>query len=341
MTVTPQTFVYDANYGTKLDAYLPTFGPQDKSRVPVIVHFHGGGLVAGSRNDILLSSWISETLPSKGFLVLSADYRLLYPSTADDIIADVHTLFSYVASPTTELSSALSSRGLTLDTTRIVVSGESGGNFPAKAAATLASVQPRPIAWLDRFGQGGDWLADHYVKPYDALPFTKFVRYEETHAIELDQQGGGKVVTESGSRPREDGRIRDDLGRFDLYVYWLKEALYVDRFLELPGISAKLAAVPYSKRLALIPAEKRHLLLPITPHTCPAFIAHGTADGMVSIGESEAIAKEMEEQGLEVEKRWREGDSHGFFDIVTLQPSAGSEKLVKDILCWIDKKVKL
>ncbi|TYJ56262.1 hypothetical protein B9479_003108 [Cryptococcus floricola] len=60
---------------------------------------------------------LTQTLPSKGFLVLSADYCLLYPSTADDIIADVHTLFSYVASPTTELSSALSSQGPTLDTT--------------------------------------------------------------------------------------------------------------------------------------------------------------------------------------------------------------------------------
>ncbi|WVQ77390.1 hypothetical protein IAR50_007075 [Cryptococcus sp. DSM 104548] len=337
----PETFVYDPRYDTKLDAYLPTSGVEDKDRLPVFVHFHGGGIVAGSRNDVLLGSWISDTLPSKGFLVISADYRLLFPSSADDIITDVHTLFAYLASPASALSSALSAKGFKLDAKRMVVSGESGGNVPAKAAATLSSVQPRPIAWLDRFGQGGDWLSDHYVKPYDASPFTKFITYEESRALELEKQGGGEVVTESASWPREDGRVRDDLKRFDLYIYWLKEALYVDRLLGLPGITAKLAAVPHTQRLDLIPAEKRHLLLPITPHTCPAFIAHGTADGMVAIGESKAIAKEMEEQGLEVETRWRDGDGHGFFDAVTLQPSEGAEKLVEDILEWVERKVKL
>ncbi|ODN87148.1 hypothetical protein L198_07151 [Cryptococcus wingfieldii CBS 7118] len=341
-TISPETFVYAKRHNIKLDAYLPTSGIKDKSHLPVFVHFHGGGIVAGSRADIFLPAWITSTLPSKGFLVISADYRLLFPSSADDIITDVHTLFSYIASPSSDLSAVLSSQGFALDTTRIVVSGESGGNYPAKAAATLASVQPRPIAWVDRCGQGGDWLSDHWVKPYNVLPFTPFIIYDKAKALKIEREAAkgeeGQVVVKSAYR-MVDGKIQDDLGRFNLCVYWLEQGLFVDRLLGLPGISAKLATVPHDERLSLIPTDERHILLPITRSTCPIFVVHGTADGMVPFSDSEAIAKEMEEQGLEVEKRWREGDSHGFFNPITFQPSAGVEELVDDILSWNGNKV--
>lgn len=72
------------------------------------------------------------------------------------MIEDVRSLFAYIASAETELSSVLYSNGLSPDTSRIVVVGVSGGNYPARAAATLSSIVPRPIGWLNLSGMGSD-----------------------------------------------------------------------------------------------------------------------------------------------------------------------------------------
>lgn len=63
------------------------------------------------------------------------------------MIEDVRSLFAYIASAETELSSVLYSNGLSGDTSRIVVVGVSGGNYLARAAATLSSIVGKAY-WL-------------------------------------------------------------------------------------------------------------------------------------------------------------------------------------------------
>ncbi|WVQ77388.1 hypothetical protein IAR50_007073 [Cryptococcus sp. DSM 104548] len=349
MSTTPDaiynTFLFDSQIGLQLDAIYPTLQPRHDNanvKVPVFIHYHGGGIGAGSRRDMYFcQEWMRDILPAKGFLVIFADYRLLYPSTADDIIADVHTLFAYLANPSTDLSQSLAALGLSIDPSRIVVNGASGGNYPAKAAATLPSVLPRPIAWVDLFGVGGDWLSDFSVKPFDITKALVSIQYDEAKAVELEEAGGGPVVVDDPSEALEGGRRRDVRGRFSMVVYWLKKGTFIDHLLSSPGLGAKLASTPAEHRAALVPADKAHLLLPITPTTCPAYLIHGTTDRMCPISESEAIERDMKGMGLEVEVDWVKNGEHGLWDTDTGKPVASLGETVERVVKWIEEKVQV
>ncbi len=61
----------------KLDVHYPT----DKKDVPVVVWFHGGGLEGGGK-------YIDAELLNAGYVVVSANYRLLPKATIDEVIDD-------------------------------------------------------------------------------------------------------------------------------------------------------------------------------------------------------------------------------------------------------------
>ncbi|TFY52280.1 hypothetical protein EVJ58_g10108 [Rhodofomes roseus] len=70
--------------------------------LPAFICIHGGGIIAGSRNEpgsARLTDFIREFALSRGFLFISTDYRLIWPSTGLDIIDDVKTLFTFLADP--------------------------------------------------------------------------------------------------------------------------------------------------------------------------------------------------------------------------------------------------
>ncbi|HLS52636.1 MAG TPA: alpha/beta hydrolase, partial [Tissierellaceae bacterium] len=53
----------------------------------IILYFHGGGLVMGSRKD--LPRYHIERLTSSGYPILSFDYRLAPEANFDQILSDV------------------------------------------------------------------------------------------------------------------------------------------------------------------------------------------------------------------------------------------------------------
>ncbi|KAL0245736.1 hypothetical protein I308_104871 [Cryptococcus tetragattii IND107] len=204
-----------------------------------------------------------------------------------DMIEDVRSLFAYIASAETELSSVLYSNGLSADTSRIVVVGVSGGNYPARAAATLSSIVPRPIGWLNLSGMGSDWLLNFWINGIDVertMPLDTTV-HDMAKADELMKTGGGAVVSAVES-VLVDGKATDELGRFNLWIAWQKWGIFLDYVLSEPGLSARLAQVPYQSRLQMIPKKKRRLLLPITPGTPPTYVLHGKEDLLVPFEES-------------------------------------------------------
>ncbi|OWZ76528.1 hypothetical protein C365_04679 [Cryptococcus neoformans Bt85] len=79
--------------------------------VPVVIHYHRGGMLIGSKGDIY-PSFMRVYLQSWEILLISLNYRLLFPFSAEDIIEDVGSLSTYIASSETELSFILLSKGL-------------------------------------------------------------------------------------------------------------------------------------------------------------------------------------------------------------------------------------
>lgn len=227
------------------------------------------------------------------------------------MIEDVRSLFAYIASAETELSSVLYSNGLSADTSRIVVVGVSGGNYPARAAATLSSIVPRPIGWLNLSGMGSDWLLDFWINGIDVertMPLDTTV-HDMAKADELMKTGGGAVVSEVES-VLVNGKATDELGRFNLWIAWQKRGIFLDYVLSEPGLSSRLAQVPYQSRLQMIPEEKRRLLLPITPSTPPTYVLHGKEDRLVPFEESLTLENDMKEKGLSIKIDWVHGADH-------------------------------
>lgn len=164
---TPATFAYKQleDLTLYIDVYPPRTTIDTSSPVPAVVFFHGGGMTAGDR-----TSWPPKWLCSPcsyqsaytitnrvhsllgrtttaGLAFISADYRLLPPSTGHDVLEDVVDLFAFLGRTPT-LGSVL------LDANRLAVAGSSAGGMCAFLAAIHA--KPRPRAVLSLYGLGGD-----------------------------------------------------------------------------------------------------------------------------------------------------------------------------------------
>lgn len=75
MATTKQTFVYKtAPVPIQLDVYLPSTPPSDGQGLPLLIWFHGGGLLQGNRDSVAPHHLHGVT--KHGYALISADYRL-------------------------------------------------------------------------------------------------------------------------------------------------------------------------------------------------------------------------------------------------------------------------
>ena len=247
-----------------------------------------------------------------GILFISADYRLLFPSSAFDIIADVKSLFHFLASP--NFSETHLPAGVTLDVTRIAVSGESGGGYPARAAAIFA--EPKPKAVLLQYGQGGQLLDDHWlaVKDRDAPdPTGRIVSKESVaHLLNEPQQ----PISYDPMTFFGDDAPNGDSGRTNLLMWWWRTGGFVDVVLGINGISKFLRALSFGQREGLIPESLRTAFLQtqISETFPPTFLLHGKDDKMVLPNESQATYDRLLELGMEAELHMLDGAGHGLLD---------------------------
>jgi len=84
-------YVADDNVRHRLDVYTPE--KKAESNLPVVFWIHGGGWQAGNKADVALKP---KVLTERGFVFVSANYRLLPEVTMDVLIADVATALGWV-----------------------------------------------------------------------------------------------------------------------------------------------------------------------------------------------------------------------------------------------------
>ncbi|KAF8419056.1 hypothetical protein BGX38DRAFT_1108988, partial [Terfezia claveryi] len=151
-----------------------------------VVFFHGGSLISGNR-DFLCKDIKSEYTLSRGWAFISADYRLLIPSTGHEILRDVKSLFAFLADAEGGLNKELRALGCPhqIDSNRLYVGGSSAGAYPAFLAALFA--QPKPKGFFSLYGVGGDLLSEFY------LPLLR--RCHGGEAEDDGQTGEGDVVS--------------------------------------------------------------------------------------------------------------------------------------------------
>jgi acetyl esterase/lipase len=143
------TYLTASNYESKLDIYFRrgTTMPQ-----PTVVYFHGGFWAAGTKEGALLSllPWMEM-----GWNVVNVEYRLARVAPAPAAVEDALCALRYLAAQT---------KTYNIDTTRIVVTGESAGGHLALASALIpetagldrqcasGTAVPRPAAVINWFG---------------------------------------------------------------------------------------------------------------------------------------------------------------------------------------------
>ena len=247
-----------------------------------------------------------------GILFISADHRLLYPSTAFEIITDVKTLFAFLASPS--FSETHLPEGVTLDASRIAVSGESGGGYAARAAGIFA--EPKPKAVLLQYALGGQLLDDHWLAVKDRdVP---------------DPQGGivaKEAVAHLLSEPQApisydpipaigDDAPNGDSGRTKLLLWWWRTGGFVDVVLGVNGMSRFLRGLSLAQRDGYIPETLRSTILQtqLTGKFPPTFLLHGEEDRFVLPAESQLTCDRLRELGVEVELEMLEGAGHVLVD---------------------------
>ncbi|TEB40197.1 alpha/beta-hydrolase [Coprinellus micaceus] len=131
---------------------------------PAVLFFHGGGLTVGNRTS-WFPYWMQKRFTEKGYLFMSADYRLLPPSTGREIVEDVVDLWVFLNDPSLSFKfPELEGRAVNIRQGSMVVAGVSAGGLCAYLAAVHCN-SPRPRAVLSCYGMGGDFLTPHYLTP--------------------------------------------------------------------------------------------------------------------------------------------------------------------------------
>jgi acetyl esterase/lipase len=117
-----------------LDAYIPAkqlgeppWNEYSNDRKPTLLYLHGGGWQSGDKisRSLFLMPYIS-----KGWCVLTADYRLLGKTNLPGIIGDARAALNWIYDNAEKYK---------FDTTKIIVAGESAGGHLALMAGLLNS----------------------------------------------------------------------------------------------------------------------------------------------------------------------------------------------------------
>ncbi|KAJ8101952.1 Alpha/Beta hydrolase protein [Lipomyces tetrasporus] len=132
---------------------------------PVIVRFHGGYMITGSRLFAdWFPSWLVEYALLHSAIIVMPDYRLLPESTGADINADVADFWTWVHR---DLASFLysSGSGINVDIEKLLVVGESAGGYLAIQSALSQPSISAAIAAYPMIDLKSDFYSKAFEKP--------------------------------------------------------------------------------------------------------------------------------------------------------------------------------
>jgi len=173
---------------------------------PLIVYFHGGFLIGGSRlYGTFFPPWVLAYAVEHNAIVVSADYRLLpTPNGAADINEDVEDLWQWTKR---DLPGIVQSQkpGHGIDDDQVLVWGPSAGGY---CAVQLALSHPKEInavaAIYPMVDLGSDFWKNGYSKSGDKtisnLPPSFFMSREDTIVKIEEFRAQGAVTNEVGAR---------------------------------------------------------------------------------------------------------------------------------------------
>ncbi|KAJ5864890.1 uncharacterized protein N7529_006806 [Penicillium soppii] len=158
------TYKTVASHSIRTDILIPQ--NQHTGKRPIIIRFHGGGLVtADSLYMDFWPQWLTDLAIETNAIILSPNYRLLPSATSTQIYEDVEDFWAWVHSPA--LADLLAAHGAEADLARILSAGESAGGLLSIA---LALAHPEIRACTAAY-PCVDLAAEAFNAPREVLPF--------------------------------------------------------------------------------------------------------------------------------------------------------------------------
>ncbi|KAK5464593.1 hypothetical protein LTS15_001155 [Exophiala xenobiotica] len=272
MAVPNHTIIYKkiGSLEIPLDLYLP----KNAHKAPILLWFHGGGLLLGRRD--LLAPHMRNGVHTHGYACISADYRLCPQVSVEEVFEDVKDCIKFIR---TELSSHVPEGAL--DVSRLAVSGSSAGGFLTLLAGLY--VEPKPQVLIPIYPIT-DPLGVFFTNPQPAPP-GRYAASTEEMAEFLNKDA--EPVTSAAKAPGD--------ARAHMYVYMLRAA----NLAELWGVPDDKSAAPY------------RISRNIQKHSLPpAYVIHGDMDTAVGVEQADEVVGAMLGCGLTVEYERPHGKDH-------------------------------
>lgn len=240
----------------------------------------------------------------RGYLFITADYRLLHPFTGLDQLEDVFRLFHFLEY---EFNRQLGPAGanMALNVDKIAVIGESGGGYVARLAALHAV--PRPAALVSYYGMGGDMLSDFWltVREPQTIPRERAAPFLET---EPTKETGLPIFV-------QDGYFTDAMRRTDAFGWISQNGVFVDYITGIHGLSQRLGPLPNVQRESMVPKRVQKAFPELSVDASllhpPVLFVHSRDDPFVPVSESLKGERQLKEVGVRTELLLLDGAKHG------------------------------
>ena len=152
----PTTYSYKTvgNLSILADVYVPS--SSNYSKYPVLFCVHGGGYMLGAKNGCLSTQELSEVL-SRGWSVISIDYRLSPGVVLRDIVQDMQDAYTWVRTKLVNI--------IPIDPNNIIVFGQSAGGGLSVISGYKLSPPPKAVISFYPF-------CTNFITPYAYNPIT-------------------------------------------------------------------------------------------------------------------------------------------------------------------------
>ncbi|KAH6990075.1 Alpha/Beta hydrolase protein [Ilyonectria destructans] len=236
--------------------------PKDPPRtpLPLVVRWHGGGLVIGERDDELyFPTWVINLVALHPAIIISFDYRLLPESTGLDTLSDLQDSYLWLHSSMQTNLQTDTSTMIEVDLARILITGENAGGYCAiQSALHWNYALPLPKAVIAHYPML-DLKDAYYKKPAPKYIWNKESPSRGTQFL-LDH-----LISIHPSTIISRREIPDN-ATYDLFIQVWESG----RFLQFLGNDTSLYSVEV---LDFVVKEKRKM--------CPVWIFRGTKDTVV------------------------------------------------------------
>ncbi|MCJ1300461.1 hypothetical protein MMC08_003258 [Hypocenomyce scalaris] len=296
----------------ELDLYLPSAPPSHLS--PVILWFHGGFLITGTRAAV--PAWLLNACLRRGWPLVSADYRVMPEASALATLNDLCASYRWVSGSLPRLFPSAQA-----DVARIILAGSSAGGWCVLACAVEIQRAVTAGTGEGKDGEGADGDEGSYVEPKAMLLLYPIadpsaerwrLRGVALEGLEIDAGQARDAFAEIEAR-RKGGKVsfgeafpKDEADyvtrkRLEYLAAVVQEGPYVDFFAGEKGLGERIGKVGLQSAV-LGEARKIFPLDFVDWEMLPkCVVVHAIADKDVGVEESEKLVRKLKDTRTEVE----------------------------------------